>query len=191
LHSKYTSALTYENFRQPGDPIKLTGPSGKVLLMPEDKKDTTYIMVATGTGIAPFRGFMRRLFGEGNPRNKDYKGLAWLFLGVAGAESLLYDEEFQIYKSQYPNNVRLDYALSREDKNKAGGKMYIQDKMAESADQVFTALDNGAHIYFCGLKGMMPGIQDMLEGVCKAKGINYDEWLKGLRENNQWHVEVY
>jgi ferredoxin--NADP+ reductase len=176
---------------KPGDPIKLTGPSGKVLLMPEDKKDTTYIMVATGTGIAPFRGFMRRLFGEGNPRNKDFKGLAWLFLGVAGAESLLYDEEFQIYKSQYPNNVRLDYALSREDKNKAGGKMYIQDKMAESADQVFTALDNGAHIYFCGLKGMMPGIQDMLEGVCKAKGINYDEWLKGLRENNQWHVEVY
>jgi len=176
---------------KPGDPIKLTGPSGKVLLMPEDKQDTTYIMVATGTGIAPFRGFMRRLFGEGNPRNKDYKGLAWLFLGVAGAESLLYDEEFQIYKSQYPNNVRLDYALSREDKNKAGGKMYIQDKMAESADQVFNALDSGAHIYFCGLKGMMPGIQDMLEGVCKAKGINYDEWLKGLRENNQWHVEVY
>ena len=69
--------------------------------------------------------------------------------------------------------------------------MYIQDKMAESADQVFNALDSGAHIYFCGLKGMMPGIQDMLEGVCKAKGINYDEWLKGLRENNQWHVEVY
>jgi hypothetical protein len=35
-----------------------------------------------------------------------------------------------------------------------------------------------------GLKGMMPGIQDMLEDVCKVKGINYDEWLKGLRENN-------
>jgi len=176
---------------KPGDAIKLTGPSGKVLLMPEDTKDTTYIMVATGTGIAPFRAFMRRLFGEGNPRNKDFKGLAWMFLGVANGASLLYDEEFQIYKSQYPDHVRLDYALSRESTNSKGGKMYIQDKMAESAEEIFTALDNGAHIYFCGLKGMMPGIQDMLETTCKAKGIDYDAWLKGLRAKNQWHVEVY
>jgi ferredoxin--NADP+ reductase len=31
----------------------------------------------------------------------------------------------------------------------------------------------------------------MLEGTCKAKGINYDEWLSALRHKNQWHVEVY
>ena len=29
--------------------------------------------------------------------------------------------------------------------------------MEEYADEVFDLLDNGAHIYFCGLKGMMPG----------------------------------
>merc|ERR1712070_153418 len=116
-------------------------------------------------------------------------GLAWMFLGVANGASLLYDEEFQIYKSQYPDRVRLDYALSRESTNSKGGKMYIQDNMAESAEEIFTALDNGAHIYFCGLKGMMPGIQDMLETTCKAKGIDYDACLKGLRAKNQWHVD--
>lgn len=52
---------------------------------------------------------------------------------------------------------RLDYALSREQQNKRGGKMYIQDKVEEYADEVFDLLDKGAHIYFCGLKGMMPG----------------------------------
>jgi len=35
--------------------------------------------------------------------------------------------------------------------------MYIQDKVEEYSDEVFDLLDNGAHIYFCGLKGMMPG----------------------------------
>ena len=35
---------------------------------------------------------------------------------------------------------------------------------------MFDLLDNGAHIYFCGLKGMMPGIQEMLERVAGEKG---------------------
>merc|ERR1719296_590224 len=71
--------------------------------------------------------------------------------------------------------------------NKKGGKMYIQDKVEEYADEVFKQLDDGAHIYFCGLKGMMPGIQDMLKGVAESKGLDYTEWLKGLKSKKQWH----
>merc|ERR1711871_1224959 len=177
---------------KPGDEIKLTGPSGKVMLMPEDDPNMTYIMVATGTGIAPFRPFLRRLFGEATPAGKNFKGLAWLFLGVANKDALLYDEEFQVYLRQNPDKMRLDYALSREGPpNKKGGKMYIQDKVEEYADEVFDALDKGAHMYFCGLKGMMPGIQDMLKDVCKSKGIDFEEYLAGLKKKGQWHVEVY
>lgn len=50
------------------------------------------------------------------------------------------------------SRCRYDLALSREQKNKAGGKMYIQDRMEQYADELFERLDNGAHIYFCGLK---------------------------------------
>lgn len=38
-----------------GDEVMLTGPSGKVLRMPESTPEVDLIMVATGTGIAPFR----------------------------------------------------------------------------------------------------------------------------------------
>jgi ferredoxin--NADP+ reductase len=69
--------------------------------------------------------------------------------------------------------------------------MYIQDKVEEYADEVFGLLDGGGHIYFCGLKGMMPGIQEMLERVAKGKGLVYEEWIEKLKHNNQWHVEVY
>jgi hypothetical protein len=31
----------------------------------------------------------------------------------------------------------------------------------------------------------------MLKGVAASKGLVYDEWLKGLKKNKQWHVEVY
>jgi ferredoxin--NADP+ reductase len=175
----------------PGSDVKMTGPSGKVMLLPEEDPTTDYIMVATGTGIAPFRAYVRRLFFEKTPGADAYKGQAWLFLGVANSDALLYDDEFQDAKARYPDNFRLDYALSREQSNKKGGKMYIQDKVEEYSDEIFNKLSNGAHMYFCGLKGMMPGVLDMLKGVCQEKGIDYDEWLKGLKKNKQWHVEVY
>merc|ERR1712178_378685 len=148
------------------------------------------IMVATGTGIAPYRSFIRRLFTEKTPYGEAYKGVAWLFLGVANTDAVLYDDEWQQVLKEYPDNFRLDYALSREQENKKGGKMYIQDKVEEYSDEIFEKLSNGAHIYFCGLKGMMPGIQDMLKGVAEKKGIDYDDWLKGLKKTKQWHVEV-
>jgi len=174
-----------------GDEVLMTGPVGKVMLLPEEDPNTDYIMVATGTGIAPYRGFIRRLFNEDTPAARAYKGQAWLFLGVANSDALLYDDEFQEAKSRFPDNLRIDYALSREQTNSKGGKMYIQDKVEEYADEVFTKLENGAHIYFCGLKGMMPGIEDMLKGVAKSKNIDYDVWIKKLKKDKQWHVEVY
>jgi ferredoxin--NADP+ reductase len=173
---------------KPGTEIMMTGPAGKVMLMPEEDPTTDYIMVATGTGIAPYRGFIRRLFTETTPAAEAYKGQAWLFLGVANSDALLYDDEWQDVKKNYPNNFRLDYALSREQNNTKGGKMYIQDKVEEYADEVFNKLEKGAHIYFCGLKGMMP---DMLRTVAEKKGLDYEEWLKELKAKKQWHVEVY
>merc|ERR1719424_367627 len=176
---------------KPGDEVKLTGPSGKVMLIPESTPNADLIMVATGTGIAPYRSFIRRLFVEKTPFAADYKGLAWLFLGVANSDALLYDDEWQPIVKNFPDNFKLDYALSREATNSKGGKMYIQDKVEEYADEIFERLEKGAHMYFCGLKGMMPGIQEMLASVCASKGIVWEDKLKEWKKNGQWHVEVY
>jgi ferredoxin--NADP+ reductase len=176
---------------KPGDDISLTGPSGKVMLMPEAKPEADIIMVATGTGIAPYRSFLRRLFVEETKAGAAFKGLAWLFLGVANTDALLYDEDWQKIKEKFPDNFRLDYALSREQNNRAGGKMYIQDKVEEYSDEIFNRMNGGAHMYFCGLKGMMPGILTMLEGVSSAKGLVWADKLKEWKAAGQWHVEVY
>merc|ERR1712054_362006 len=174
-----------------GDVVKLTGPSGKVMLLPEDKPETDIIMVATGTGIAPMRSFIKRMFVEKTPYANDFKGLAWLFLGVANTDALLYDDDWKAIQKEYPDQFRYDVALSREQTNKDGGKMYIQDRVEEYADEIFSRMDNGAHMYFCGLKGMMPGITEMLEGVSKEKGLVWEEKLKEWKKAGQWHVEVY
>jgi len=102
----------------------MTGPSGKVMLMPEEDPNTDYIMIATGTGIAPYRGFIRRLFVENTPAAQAYKGTAWLFLGVANTDALLYDDEWQSVKQKAGDQFRLDYALSREHQQQGGQDVY-------------------------------------------------------------------
>merc|ERR1719238_1033632 len=121
------------------------------------------------------RSFIKRIFVDETPYARDFKGLAWLFLGVANTDALLYDDDWKRIQEENPDKFRYDVALSREQTNKAGGKMYIQDKVEEYADEVFDRLNKGAHIYFCGLKGMMPGINDMLEAVCKTKKLDFKE----------------
>jgi ferredoxin--NADP+ reductase len=174
---------------KPGQEVIMTGPTGKLLLMPEDS-NAVLICVATGTGIAPFRAFWRRCFFESIP-NYQFSGLFWMFMGVANSDSKLYDQEMQAIYASYPEQFHLDYALSREQKNRKGGKMYIQDKMEEYSDEIFDLLDTGAHIYFCGLKGMMPGIQEMLQRVCKEKALDYGQWFEKLKGEGRFHVEVY
>jgi len=174
---------------KPGDEVTMTGPTGKILLMAPDE-NAVHICVATGTGIAPFRSFWRRCFFEEVAGFK-FTGLFWLFMGAANDDGKLYDDEISAMLATYPDQFRVDYALSRVQTNKNGGKMYIQDKMEEYADEIFDLLQNGAHIYFCGLKGMMPGITAMLERVSGEKGLSWEEFFAGLKEKNQFHVEVY
>mmetsp|Transcript_12990 Transcript_12990/g.24601 ORF Transcript_12990/g.24601 Transcript_12990/m.24601 type:complete len:371 (-) Transcript_12990:74-1186(-) len=174
---------------KPGDKVMMTGPVGASMVLPQDDPNAVHIMVATGTGIAPYRSYWRRMFLEDTPFK--FTGLAWLFMGVANSDAMLYDDEIQEIIKNYPDQFRVDYALSREQKNKDGGKMYIQDKMEEYADQIFDLLENGAILYVCGLKGMMPGINGMLEKVAAGKGKDWKEMQKDLKKKGQWHVEVY
>ena len=56
-----------------------------------------------------------------------YFSLSFALLFPLTQDALLYDDEWQAILEKYPNNFKVDYALSREGPlNKKGGKMYIQ-----------------------------------------------------------------
>ncbi|XP_017978306.1 PREDICTED: ferredoxin--NADP reductase, leaf isozyme, chloroplastic [Theobroma cacao] len=175
---------------KPGSEVKITGPVGKEMLMPKDP-NATIIMLATGTGIAPFRSFLWKMFFE---KHDDYKfnGLAWLFLGVPTGSSLLYKEEFEKMKEKYPDNFRLDFAVSREQTNEKGEKMYIQTRMDQYSKELWELLKkDNTYVYMCGLKGMEKGIDDIMVSLAAEDGIDWTEYKRQLKKSEQWNVEVY
>jgi len=177
------------------DEVLITGPTGAEMLLPENP-EANIIMLATGTGIAPMRAYCRLLFndkaGADADGNRKFKGLAWLFMGVPYSKSLLYDDEHQEYKAKFPTQWRYDYAVSREDKNAAGQKMYIQTKMAEFADELWELMqDKKTHVYMCGLKGMESGMAECFGPIAEKAGLDWKEFAKGMKKADRYHVEVY
>ncbi|RZC66686.1 hypothetical protein C5167_010383 [Papaver somniferum] len=175
---------------KPGSEVTITGPIGKEMLMPKDP-NATIIMLGTGTGIAPFRSFLWKMFFEKH-ENYKFNGLAWLFLGVPTSSSLLYKEEFELMKEKAPENFRLDFAVSREQTNDKGEKMYIQTRMAQYAEELWELLKkDNTFVYMCGLKGMEKGIDDIMVSLAAKDGIDWLEYKRTLKKAEQWNVEVY
>ncbi|NCR89557.1 MAG: ferredoxin-NADP reductase [Microcystis aeruginosa G11-01] len=173
-----------------GADVAITGPVGKEMLLPDDE-DATIIMMATGTGIAPFRAFLWRMFKE---QHEDYKfkGLAWLIFGVPKTANILYQEELEKIAAEFPDNFRLTYAISREQQNPQGGRMYIQHRVAEHADEIWNLLQSPkTHAYMCGLKGMEDGIDDAITGAAAKNGADWSVYQKQLKKEHRWHVETY
>lgn len=186
----YGVCSTYLCHLQAGEAVNITGPVGKEMLLPDDPT-ATVIMLATGTGIAPFRAYLWRMFKETHA-DYQFKGLAWLIFGVPFTANILYKEDLEAMQAQYPENFRLTYAISREQQNSQGGKMYIQDRVAEHVDELWDLFQKpNTHTYMCGLKGMEDGIDAAFE-VCAAKhGVKWSDFQKQMKREERWHVETY
>ncbi len=173
-----------------GADVAITGPVGKEMLLPDDE-EATVVMMATGTGIAPFRSFLWRMFKE---QHQDYKfrGLAWLFFGIPYTANILYKEDLEQLQREFPDNFRLTYAISREQNNPDGGKMYIQDRIKENADQLWQLVQkDNTHTYICGLKGMEGGIDEGMSAAAGKFDVNWSDYQKQLKKGHRWHVETY
>lgn len=106
------------------------------------------------------------------PLNADTLHLAISFSGLDF-------QEFEKMKELAPDNFRLDFAVSREQTNEKGEKMYIQTRMAQYAKELWELLKkDNTFVYMCGLKGMEKGIDDIMVSLAAEDGKIYNNILK-------------
>ena len=131
-------ASTFLAERCNDQPIPVFPSVAKHFHLPEG--DADIIMVGPGTGIAPFRAFLqeRRAVGA--------RGRNWLFFGAQRAScDYYYGEEFEELKKQ-GILTHIHCAFSRDQEH----KIYVQNRMQESAAELWHWLDAGAYFYVCG-----------------------------------------
>ncbi len=137
---------------QTGDEVVLTGPRGKRFVLPELPARHDYLFIATGTGIAPFRGMMMDLA----QRAPDSR-LA-LVMGVPYQTDLLYHQELS---ELVERNKAWSYhtAISRERQEDGGGPMYVHDRLRASEEEFKAMLSSERSlVYICGIAGMELGV---------------------------------
>lgn len=85
--------------RQPGDQLTITGPFGLPFTVPDDK-NANLLLIGLGTGIAPFRAFVKHIYQD----VKDWKGKVRLLYGAHSGLELLYmndkRDDFALYYDQ-------------------------------------------------------------------------------------------
>lgn len=180
-------------------------PGGQVLLIPRDPDsasyfrppeslDTSYIMVGPGTGVAPFRGFLRERSASlsSSPEGAE-NGMTMLFFGCRYREKdFLYKEDLEDLEQAGVLSC-LDVAFSRDGPE----KVYVQDRLKARGKEVADILGNGGSVFVCGDGGGMAQDVHMALGkilgefCCGGDMEAGKEMLRSLAEEHRYVKDIW
>ena len=164
-----------------GAEVPVIGPFGATFLMPDDP-DADVVMVCTGTGAAPFRGFTerRRRLGVSG------RGRLHLFFGARTPEELPYFGPLQKVPAQVLDRELVYSRLPDRPKE------YVQDRMrGRAADLAALLRKDGTHLFVCGLRGLEAGVEEALSAIGREHGIDWPALRAAMRDGGRYHVETY
>ena len=119
------------------------------------------IMCGPGVGLAPFRAFIEQRVLDGAT------GRNWLFFGEQHqATDFLYGDELMAYH-QKGKLHRLELAFSRDQSY----RIYVQHRMMDAANELWSWLQRGAYFYVCGdARHMAKDVHQALIDIAQKEG---------------------
>jgi len=138
--------------RAVGDPINLKGPKGKFVLQPDGR---TCLLVASGTGLAPFMSMLNTL------RSRDESRDLVVLHGVSYDHDLAWGEELrEVSASGFP--LRYAATVSRPEECPAwvGLSGRVEAVVPGQLDDLRLTADNTT-IYLCGNPDMVSAVEEI------------------------------
>ncbi|VXB33762.1 MULTISPECIES: PepSY domain-containing protein [Chryseobacterium] len=127
------------------------------------KKASEVIMIANGTGIAPFLGMIEEQTG---------KTKTHLYCGFRKLSELTVNYEYFAHENIKKGKLTsFNLAFSRE-----GNSQYVMDLVERDAELFTNSLENGGFIMICGALKMQHDVEDTLRKLCALKNKDYETY---------------
>lgn len=172
--------------RKEGDEITITGPYGNHFTMPEDR-EANMLMVGVGTGIAPFRAFVKRIF-----HDKGYwKGKVRLFYGANHGLELLYMNDmindFDLYYDE--ESFKAFEAVSPRPHVQA--PVTWEAHMNDNGEEVWNLLQEpNTYVYVAGLEPALDAFNKTMIRVADSEAA-WQTVQEGLKQDGRWAELIY
>lgn len=143
------------------------------------KASAPIIMIGAGTGMAPFRAFVREFKAEGGIRPTTV-----LFFGCwRSDQDFIYKDELnEALTSDPPALKELVTAFSREQSE----KVYVQHKLKERSEDLKKWIQDGGHVYICGSIAMGAAVRQVI-----AEALGGEDYLKRLQADGHFYEELW
>jgi len=135
---------------KPGDAVEMSAPLGFFVVRNPAKEA---VFIATGTGIAPFRGMAPDYLSH------PHANQLTLIFGVRYENSLYYRAEFEELARKH-SNFRFWPTLSRPEPTWSGRGGHVQIHLLEAIGD-----RRDLDVYICGLKAMVDDVRAILKGL--------------------------
>ncbi|MEW8658588.1 MAG: FAD-binding oxidoreductase [Candidatus Thiodiazotropha endolucinida] len=131
---------------QVGDKIKITGPYRSPFKIPTDTS-SNLLMIGTGTGVAPFRAFVRQIYAQ----HGNWQGDVRLFYGDRGGMNLLYMNDQQKDLTQFYDAQSFKAFSVLTDRPLSGAEEGLQDSLKNNVEECVRLLrEPNTYLYLAG-----------------------------------------
>jgi cytochrome P450/NADPH-cytochrome P450 reductase len=189
-------ASNYLSQLAPGDIVHVAvKPSHQAFHLPAKGESVPIIMVAAGTGLAPFRGFIQERAAQIGAGRK--LAPAHLYVGYRHPEKdELYRDEMDWFHKL--GAVEIHHAYSQAPELSDGHK-HVDDVLRADGELLEQLWKDGARVYVCGSRGVGDAVKkiaiDQHMKAAKEKGEDDSEeaankWFEGIR-NERFSTDVF
>lgn len=171
---------------KPGDRLTINGPHLSPFRVPLDNR-ANLLMVGTGTGIAPFRGFAQLIY----ERRGDWKGQVRLFYGGRSGLDLLYANDEKTDLANYYDDKTFQAFRALGTRPLMTSSQALEQGLSAHAVEAWRLIkEPNTHLFLSGLGKVAEVFEKVMRGAAGSQP-DWEQLKQRMIDEGRWSTLIY